>query len=1024
MDKNRIIDQMDNKNLKLIHQFLIDHNLENTAETLLIEVESRSFKSTSTDKRILLSFNSGDWRTFFNIWNSLISENVKQTKSYKVLTLNLYVYFIMLSKHKMVLHSFEEQDKMQAETMKSTTSLNRDGLENQENLMTKLKEDMHECMELLRGFLNTSGKELENDTELRSLITLAFTKEPLAELSTSKAFGNSWMRELTENLISFVENYKQQNFSDLKHNDINLENKDSTANVIPKRRNVPIIPNDRNIPLFIEDDELDEEYSLSDNTKYTRKSKSVQTISTIYSTDDDLHSSLLRSNKKLMLYSQELTVTKSHLSIVQSNYEKLKKRFHKLHADYHKLMSIARVLTNVLENSVKGQTIDFQAMLESCIKIFPDLFNQNCSSEAMLEKCNSEMKVIKQSMPDISPVPPKSLNFKKIKLHLINGSIRTKLLLLQALRRKVTCGQLEEREEALHEYISKDLLGLYGRIANYKGTSILPYLLTPDNISMPHPLQQSTTRLLNALASFRCGRDYLSFDSTVVDAVFKCLNNTYDNDIDTFTCNMIIAMLQKLSLRKQQRIYMIENGLVEWLIRHLHVHYRIMDSYRLEYATALLMNLSLHQIARRRAATLASLLVSTLTNLLLTDRSSILPYITGALNHFLTNHEINEEAKKMKFSSVLEQYGKYKDGEIREHLEHILKIHKGEIMIKTEIEEIADNDEEEFDVVENELEENDPVKNSYDELFGETLLASYYTTFPKTFNDKEINSKISSHTFMHCAEEQMKSLQYEYASISNEQNLERFVDEKYHVKNRNNIMVVQEHVKETYLSSTLEAPKLVSLHKVFNFFDSRMPRLHRNASNGIFIHSTNILLFRYFAFSLLCYHIYVFKAQQMNKPRINEKCSSSSEARTTLESSAFLRNNCTQRNLIKFNRQINENPSNDKKFRNTSNVNAYLRMENDTISARDDCESAEYLYTSHLLKKGTNTTLPSSINLDENDVESVANSTVMEKLSSIASLNASDDNKIVSGNSCYTQEIDLDTENAFLAKPKLPRTPQ
>ncbi|XP_076376565.1 lisH domain-containing protein ARMC9 isoform X1 [Megalopta genalis] len=971
MDKNRIIDQMDNKNLKLIHQFLIDHKFENTAETLLIEVESRSSKSSSKDQRILLSFDSGDWRTFFNIWNLLVPENVKQTRSYKVLTLNLYVYFIMLPKHKMILHSFEEQDKMQTETIKSTTSLNHNGLENQENFMTELEKDMHECVELLRVFLNTTGKELEDDTELRSLIALILTEDPLAELSMSKVFGNSWIKELTENLISFVEDCEQQNFSNLKHNDINSENKDSPANKILEKRNVPIIPNDRNIPLFIEDDEIDEQYCLSDNTKYTRKSKSVQTISTIYSTDEDLHSSLLRSNKKLMQYAQELTVTTSHLSTVQSNYEKLKKRFHKLHADYHKLMSIARVLTNVLENSVKGQTIDFQAMLESCIKIFPDLFNQNirdnsyCPSEAMLEKCNSEMKVIKQPMPYMSSAPPKSLNFKKIKLHLINGSIKTKLLLLQALRRKVTCGQPGEREEALHEYISKDLLGLYGRIASYKGTSILPYLLTPDNISMPHPLQQSTTRLLNALASFRCGRDYLSFDSTVVDAVFKCLNNTYDNDIDTFTCNMMIAMLQKLSLRKQQRIYMIENGLVEWLIRHLHVHYRIMDSYRLEYATALLMNLSLHQIARRRASTLASLLVSTLTNLLLTDRSSILPYITGALNHFLTNHDINEEAKKMKFSSVLEQYSKYKDGEIREHLEHILKIHKGDVMIKTEIEEIADNDDEEFDVVENELEENDPVKNNYGELSGETLLASCYTTSLKAFHDKEINSEISSHTFMHDAEEQVKSLHYEHASVSNEQNFERFVDKTYHVKNRNNIVMVQERMKE------LQAPKLVSLHK----------------------------------------------AQQINKPRINEKWSFPSDARSTLESSAFLSYNCAQRNLRKINKQITANPSNDKKFRDTSTVNAYLRMENDTISARDNCESAEYF------RKDTKTTLASSMNLDENDVGSVANSTVMEKLSSIASLNASDDNKAISGNTWYAREIELDTEDAFLAKPKLPRTP-
>lgn len=460
---------------------------------------------------------------------------------------------------------------------------------------------------------------------------------------------------------------------------------------------------------------------------------------------------LQKKNKKLIQCTQELAVAKSQLSNVHCNYEKLKVRFHKLHTDYHKLMSIARVLTTALEDSVKGITIDFQTMLETCIKIFPDLFNQNikenshCSSEFLLDKSShSEMKLIEYSNSYNMFIPPKLLDFKKIKLHLINGSIKTKLFLLQALRRKITFSQPGERDETMHEYISKDLLGLHSQIASYKGKSILPYLLTPQNVIIPHPLQQSITRLLNALASFRCGRDYLSFDSTVVDMIFKCLNSISDNNIDTITCNMIIAMLQKLSLRKQQRIYMIENGLVEWLIHHLRDQCRIMDSYRLEYATALLMNLSLHQAAQERASAMASLLISTLIDLLLMDYVSTLPYINGALNNFLTNYVINEEAKKLKFSSVIEQFSKYKTGEIRKHLDYILKIHRGEITIKVKDEEIVDNDNEEIDVLENQLEENDPVKNNYGELCGELLLESCYTILPKIIKKPEIISSALS----------------------------------------------------------------------------------------------------------------------------------------------------------------------------------------------------------------------------------------------------------------------------------------
>lgn len=93
--------------------------------------------------------------------------------------------------------------------------------------------------------------------------------------------------------------------------------------------------------------------------------------------------------------------------------------------------------------------------------------------------------------------------------------------------------------------------------------------------------------------------------------------------MDSFACDMMIAMLQKLSLRRQQRIYMIESGLLEWLINDLHDKCRIISLYRLEYATALLMNLSLHRLAQARASKISSLVVSTLLILLSIDHAAV-----------------------------------------------------------------------------------------------------------------------------------------------------------------------------------------------------------------------------------------------------------------------------------------------------------------------------------------------------------------------------------------------------------------
>ncbi|XP_076166483.1 lisH domain-containing protein ARMC9 isoform X2 [Ptiloglossa arizonensis] len=954
---------------------------------------------------------SGDWRTFFKLWNLLIPEDAKQTRTYKTLTLNLYVYFIMLPKH-----------KTQMETVNSITSLRHQDSKCEENFNTEIEKNMNDSMDELCKFLNSTGKELEDDMELRPFFALPFIENPCTEPSLSKVFEKSWVDKVTENLYLFLKKYEQQNFSDMRNNDINsnktsLEHesgelqKDTIIKKIAGYKNIPIIPNDRNIPLFLENYEVEEQYTLSDDMKYNQKSKSIQTVP-MHSCTEEVHSSqLVRSNKKLIQCTQELAATNSHLCTIRSNYEKLKIRFHKLHADYHKLMSIARVLTTALENSVKGQTIDFQTMLETCIRIFPDLFNQNikdssyCSSELLLDKSHSGMKIIEHSKSYVTPIPPKLLNFKKIKLHLINGSTKTKLFLLQALRRKMTLSQSGERDEVIHEYISRDLLGLHGQIANYKGKSILPYLLTPDNIIMPHPLQQSTTRLLNALASFRCGRDYLSFDSTVVDVVYNCLKNTSDNDIDTFTCNMMIAMLQKLSVRKQQRIYMIENGLVEWLIHHLHDQYRIMNSYRLEYATALLMNLSLHQIAQRRASSMASLLISTLTDLLLIDHTSVLPYVNRALNNFLTNRIINEVAKKLKFSSLLEQYSKQKNGEMRKHLDYILKIHRGEITIETEIEEMADNDNEEFDVLENELEENDPVKHNYGELCGESLLTSCYSVLPKTSQEKELSSDVSlfkqfktntMDSVIYDDQEQIQNLYSGHASISCGKHVPRSVHRRYEIKNRNNTTAVQDLMKKTYINSKLHVHKLIS-----------------SSSKGqqVSLQNTNKIL--------------DFPSKVINNLKGSESVTENYVEIDTNTHLNILKNHYKDIVLntqIQLPKQFNVNIPTNRRTKKKSSKSTQLKVLKNNMNSVDENynESAVYLYENQSSKKSSKTTFASSMLLE---VGSEAESTIMQKLSSIASLNITNDNKAISDNISWIQENELDSKEAFLSKPKLPRTP-
>ncbi|XP_066585369.1 lisH domain-containing protein ARMC9-like isoform X2 [Prorops nasuta] len=471
--------------------------------------------------------------------------------------------------------------------------------------------------------------------------------------------------------------------------------------------------------------------------------------------EEDIRNSLIRSyNERIYQSNMEIASTKSHLCNAHNNYEKLRCRFLKLHTDYHKLIRVTGQLTTTLEDSAKGKQVNLQEILEACMKIFPDLFNKNIRDDTQL--AIDEVGRYEKENKDSLPIPPHLLNYRKIKLHLIHGNTKIKCLLLQSLRWKITQAREETPDEVIHEYIKNDLFGLHGQIANDCGKSILPGLFKLQNAQAPYILQQCTARLINTLASFRCGRDYLSGGPIVVTLAFDYLNNKKNEQLDAFTNDMIIAVLQKLSLRKQQRLYMIEIGLIELLIYYLHYKNHKMSYYGLDFSTALLMNLSLQRQGRMRAATIAPSLITTLIKLLEINNKTALMYVNGALNNFLSDPIINEEAKKVQLASILEYYCKQKTGEIRTNLEEILKAFRNDSIHVADDEEIIDDDNEELDILENEIEINDPVKEFIGDLNGEALLATCYAATNVMSKERKAE-KQSRSTPVLCAEERRRS---------------------------------------------------------------------------------------------------------------------------------------------------------------------------------------------------------------------------------------------------------------------------
>nr|CAD7409566.1 unnamed protein product [Timema poppensis] len=276
-------------------------------------------------------------------------------------------------------------------------------------------------------------------------------------------------------------------------------------------------------------------------------------------------------------------------------------------------------------------------------------------------------------------------------------------------------------------YARHDLLSLHP----HSEPTLMSGYFSPAHSATPHPLQQAAARLVNTLASLHCGRDYLcSAGCGLVKVLVACLRGDKGIKRDKITSDMIIATLQKLSLRHSQRVTMIELGVVEWLVQSLSAEYTDMRTYTLEYTTALLMNLCLHRQAKERCVPLSKIVLKVLSALLGTELTHAVPYVNGTLYSLLANPLINQEAKKMGLCKVLDHYLQRSEGEMHKQLEYILRLHRGDCQpdqssVLSE-EENEGDDTEAVDLLEEELDTEDPVRTSHGELHGEQLLYQQY----------------------------------------------------------------------------------------------------------------------------------------------------------------------------------------------------------------------------------------------------------------------------------------------------------
>jgi hypothetical protein len=119
------------------------------------------------------------------------------------------------------------------------------------------------------------------------------------------------------------------------------------------------------------------------NILYFNENRDTQTLISTIKADTALINESYRTLNPSSLetgkepeYNDELNIIKSSLFNLHKHYQKLKLRFYKLHEDYLKINEVAEILTISLENSVQGQPVHLDMILQSCFKIFPNRFNK------------------------------------------------------------------------------------------------------------------------------------------------------------------------------------------------------------------------------------------------------------------------------------------------------------------------------------------------------------------------------------------------------------------------------------------------------------------------------------------------------------------------------------------------------------------------------------------------------------------------------------------------------------------------
>eukprot|EP00055_Hartaetosiga_balthica_P014002 m.74572 g.74572 ORF g.74572 m.74572 type:complete len:829 (+) comp8454_c0_seq4:136-2622(+) len=364
---------------------------------------------------------------------------------------------------------------------------------------------------------------------------------------------------------------------------------------------------------------------------------------------------------------------KRELNHVVEERNELWQRHQQLQREYYNLLGITDELVEAVLSGIQGKPISHLAVAELCSRLNSFTSETQLTSRPTLEQERPTQEGIVADVAIQYPLP--ALDFVKVKHILATADEEQKALVLQALRWRITRSLPgEQRNAVLVSYIENDLCD----VSSPSGDGVIALACNSKN----DVVQENAARLLSVVSSLSAGRAYLSYENVISQLVTYC-KVSFSNDAisvrseteeegDTRTQQLLVSVLQKLSLRKANLRELIDLGVIDWITEVLSLSSDSISDVTTEFIVALFMNLCLTQAGKTHCAKNGEQIISTLLDLLGHDNPELSTYVNACFYSLLSRRSIRDQAFNMGAADALKAQMNVSEDIIAEQLAHVL----------------------------------------------------------------------------------------------------------------------------------------------------------------------------------------------------------------------------------------------------------------------------------------------------------------------------------------------------------------